>query len=141
MSVATELQTWVFQTLSHETTGLQVPVWDNVPINPDTGETQSGWPFVTIGDDTLIPWDTDEDPGWEATLTLHIWSRYPGRKEIKDLYGEIFTRLNRKAVQLNTHYMVDCTHDFFETFEDQDGITRHGVARFRVVLHEGGNNE
>jgi hypothetical protein len=32
------------------------------------------YPFVTIGEATVIPWRTHSQPGVEATLTLHIWS-------------------------------------------------------------------
>ena len=42
-------------------------------------------PYVVIGDDTSAQWDTDDTVGSENTLTLHVWSRYYGRAEVKDI--------------------------------------------------------
>jgi len=40
------------------------PVYDDVPQG-------ASFPYVVIGDDTSIPWDTDDSVGSESTLTIH----------------------------------------------------------------------
>lgn len=124
-------------------------IYDNVPQGTD-------YPYIVIGDDTTIPWDTDTETGSESTLTLHVWSRYYGRYEVKAIMEAIYTTLHRRegedsqqggltvishsmvingvTVQVPEAHVVLCEHEFSESFLDPDGITRHGVIRFRIVL-------
>lgn len=114
-----------------------VPVYDSVPFQPD-GQPQTNFPYIVIGDDTLAPWDTDEAVGTSATLTIHVWSRYLGKKEVKTILGQIYSALNRQAANLAAtgYNFVDCLFEFSEIMEDIDGKTRHGVCRYRITMEK-----
>lgn len=129
---AAEIQQVIFTTLND---GLSYPVYDDVPFLPE-GMARENFPYVVIGDDTLIPFDNDTNVGVDATLTIHVWSKYRGRKEAKDIQGEIYTLLNRASLTITGFKVVDILFEFSETFVEQDGITRHGVQRFRITVQE-----
>jgi len=115
---------------------LSVPVYDHVPQPADSGD-DSMFPYVAIGDDTGIEWDTDTSDGWEITLTIHSWSRTRGRLEVKTLQGEIWDALHRHDLAVQGYRTVFCYSEFSETFLEADGLTRHGVQRFRIVIDKG----
>lgn len=115
--------------------GLEHPVYDEVPDLPE-GQPDANFPYVVIGDDTAVPFDTDDQQGAEATLTIHVWSRYHGRKEAKDILGEIYRLLNRAKLSIVGYNTVDVLWEFSETFTETDNATRHGVSRYRITLQE-----
>lgn len=128
MSFSTAIQQAIFTRLKNYAP-LTVPVYDDVPQGAD-------FPYVSIGDDTLIPFDQDACLGAEATVTLHTWSRERGRKQTKMIQGVLYDALHRYALQVDGSHTVDCLWEMSESFLDPDGHTRHGVSRFRVLLQK-----
>lgn len=117
-----QIQQAIFTRLNTE---LSVPVYDHVPQG-------SAYPYVNIGEDTALQWDTDESTGSESTLTVHTWSRQYGRRETKELMQDIYAALHR--YELPIPGAVTCEWEFTESFTDPDNVTRHGVMRFRVIV-------
>lgn len=110
-------------------------IYDNVPEAVDSG-SDSVFPYVTIGDDTFLEWDTDNSVGKEATLTIHSWSRYRGRKEVKEIQGAIYDVLHLSNLIITGYYSVLMLSEYSETLVDPDGLTRHGVQRFRLIMEK-----
>lgn len=110
-------------------------IYDNVPEAVDSG-SDSVFPYVTIGDDTALEWDTDTSVGKEATLTIHSWSRYRGRKEVKQIQGAIYDVLHLSNLIITGYYSVLMRSEYSETLVDPDGLTRHGVQRFRLIMEK-----
>ena len=110
-------------------------VYDNVPQAADSGDG-SAYPYVTIGEDVHTDWSTDTSLGDDASITIHTWSRYRGRKETKQIQGAIYDALTRVNLSVSGYKLV--TIDFLDeqSFIDTDGLTRHGVSTFRVLLDE-----
>jgi hypothetical protein len=103
-------------------------VYDGVaPQNPT-------FPYVVVGDTTTIPFDTHSTTGGEHTVMVHGWSQYRGSKEIKQIQDQIYSALHRYALSVTGVATVDCEIEFAESFNDDDGLTRHGVQRARVIL-------
>ena len=103
------------------------PTFDHVPQVTE-------FPYVVIGDDTSPPWDTDDSLGSETTCTIHVWSRHRGRKEVKEIMRTIYEALHRAEISIIGGQLVECTAELEESFMDPDGLTRHGVIRFRLVV-------
>jgi hypothetical protein len=101
--------------------------FDHVPQDTE-------FPYVIIGDDTSIPWDTDTSIGSETTCTIHVWSRHRGRKEVKEIMRTIYEALHRQEITIIGGALVECQAEFQESFMDPDGLTRHGVIRFRLTV-------
>lgn len=133
MAVEVELQKAIYTAL---TAALAVPVYDEVPQH-ETADDLS-FPFVVIGDNSLAAFDDDVKNGFEATVTVHSWSRYRGRLEIKQLQGQIYNALHR-----NDDLTIAAPFEVFgSSFEsstslmEPDGVTRHGVQDFRIFITE-----
>ena len=120
---AFELQKAVYARLS---TGTRA-VYDDV-------KPKSAYPYVVVGDDTLVENGTDSFNGFIATVTIHTWSDKKGRSEIKTMQDEIYGLLNRFKLSILGYNTQDCYQEFSESFLDPDGITRHGIQRYRVIF-------
>ena len=137
MSFETAIQSAIFGALDADVTlsGLVTGVYDDVPQPSDAGSS-SAFPYVTIGEAVHTEWDTDTTLGDDCTITVHAWSRYEGRKEIKDIQGAIYYVLHRSNLSVSGYTTVGVDWQQSESFVDSDGETRHGVQTFRVILDE-----
>ncbi|MCK4957750.1 MAG: DUF3168 domain-containing protein [Planctomycetes bacterium] len=124
MSAEWEVQVAVLAALDGN---VNAPVFDNVPENQAA-------PYIVIGDDTSTPHDADLQTGFDMTLTIHSWSTYRGKKEVKALMGEVYNLLNRAPLAVTGYTVIDIMSEYGQTFLDSDGVTRHGVQRFRILL-------
>jgi len=130
MSFETVAQQAVFDALSGN---ISAAVYDAVPVLP-SGQPLANFPYVVIGNDTHRPWDNDDTVGSNSTVTLHVWSRAKGFKEAKTILGEIYDILHRASLAQAGYNMLDCLWEFSDTTDDPDGVTRHGVARYRLTV-------
>lgn len=107
-------------------------VYDAVP----DGTADDDFPYVTVNDIQALDWSTKSFVGQDFAVNLHVWSRYAGNKEIQDIYTALHTALHNAALSVSGASTVICRYEASQTpFLDPDGRTRHGVIRFRVVLH------
>ncbi len=125
------LQSAIFATLSADAgvkslIGDPARIFDHVP-------PESVFPYVVIGEASSGPFDAKTQDGMEQTLTLHAWSRYRGLKEIKDIMAAVANALDQQALNLAGHTLILLHFEFGTTFLDSDGLTRHGVQRFRAI--------
>lgn len=127
-----EIQRTIFDKL---TTDLSVPVYDHVPQAADPSD-DSAFPFVTVGEDTFTPFDTDNSIGFTVECTIHVWSRKRGRKETKEIQTEIYNSLHRAELTVTGYHCIGIDHIFADSAMEPDTITRHGVQRFTVLLDE-----
>ncbi len=100
-------------------------------------ETKS-MPWVMLGDDTLRDWNTMDFYGKNASLNIHSWSRQQGRAECKTVMGHVQRILNGAALEVIGAVVVLFQLEFENTMVDPDGVTTHGVQRFRALIQEGG---
>lgn len=96
----------------------------------------TAFPYIEIGEDTTIPFETDTSVGGEHSLVLHIWSRYRGKKEVKQIQDAIYAALNRYDLPVSGAHTVLCEHETSDSEIDPDGLTRHGTMTFRVILED-----
>lgn len=121
------VQTAVYGVLN---AALDCSVYDNVPA-------KAAMPYVVIGDDTLVPDDTKTSLGFEATVTIHVWSAATdGRREAKDILGQIYGVLHDADLTLSDHSAISCRFEFSETIPDIDDSITHGIARYRIAFDQ-----
>lgn len=105
-------------------------VYDHVPQG-----TAAVKPYVTLGEDTELDWSTKSFDGRENTHTLHVWSdAHRGRKVCKQAMDAIASALHNNPFSVNGSNHLLCQFEFADTFLDPDGVTYHGVMRFRSLL-------
>lgn len=101
-------------------------IYDHVPPS-------SPFPYLVLGEATAVPFDAKTEDGMEQTLTLHTWSRARGLKETKEVMAAVTDALDSQALALSGHALVLLRFEFASTFLESDGLTRHGVQRFRAI--------
>lgn len=104
-------------------------VYDHVPQD-------STFPYVVAGESSGLPWDTKDSDGMEQTLMVHTWSRYRGSKEVKQIMSAIVDVIDQQALSVMGHTLVQLRFEFSDILLDLDGLTRHGVQRFRAMTDE-----
>ena len=130
MSVSNELQSAIYTALTNDTELMAdiSAVHDAVPDNYDQ------FPYVTIGEDVLTEWDTDNGTGYTASITIHTWSRATGRKEAKGIQGLIYDALHNTPLPMTGYTMILVKQESENTLLDPDGKTRHGVQTFNSII-------
>jgi hypothetical protein len=123
----------IYSTLNGSVPG--ATVYDHVPFEPE-GSPDDNFPFVTIGDAEATPFDNDSHRGAYVDATIHVWSRYKGRKEVDEILDAVYGLLHRASLSSAGYKFVDCLFEFSDVIVEQDGQTRHGVIRFRLTIQE-----
>lgn len=125
------IQSAIYNTLRLDSVinGMVSGVYDDVPEG-------SSFPYITIGDDTAINAGSKSLDGIEYTLTLHVWSQYRGRKEVKEIMQRMYELLHDSDINVENANLVNIRQEFETSLVDSDGITRHGVMRFRAVVFD-----
>ena len=126
MSFETALQQAIYSQLS---SALAIPVFDDVP----QGEL---FDYVEIGEADQDEFDTDTTLGAETVIIIHAWSRYRGRKQVKEIQNDVYQSLQRAQLNVIGYHLVTCDFLSSETFVESDGKTRQGAKTFNVIIDE-----
>jgi hypothetical protein len=98
-------------------------IYDAVPQN-------APYPHIEISGGRAYDWSAQALRGEETVIEIHVWSRYRGYAEARDLLGKIKDRLHQATLSLSGATFIDCRFSDMELITDADGLTRHGVIRF-----------
>jgi len=110
-------------------------VYDSVPQDEE-------FPYVTIGEAIHSEDDTTGTIGHAVSALINCWTRFTptegsrGRLKTKQIQGEIFSALHRQNFSVAGYDVIDVAFEQSQSFVDQDGLTRHGVQNFRVIIQE-----
>lgn len=110
-----------------------VGVFDFVPDN-------NSFPYVEIGEFQTAPFQTFDRYGQEVTMTIHVWGQridprgYQGMKQVEEIMEDVQRILGRSSFYIELWGNVGCWADFSTTQLQGDGITRHGIMRFRLLV-------
>ena len=123
------LQTAVYSTLngdSNLTSTLGASIFDDVPED-------SGFPYIQIGADTINEYGTKDVDGASTSLTLHVWSQYKGSLQTKNIMDRIHSLLHDASISVTGYNLINIRFEFGDILRDPDGVTRHGIIRFRAI--------
>ena len=98
--------------------------------------TNTAYPYIRIGEETVSDNSSKDKDIFEHTLTIHIWSQYRGNRDIKDIMKQVHDLLHNSSLTVSGASMVNMRQEFHTTITEGDGITRHGVMRFRAVVSD-----
>jgi len=99
----------------------------------DAPPRDAAFPYVTIGGTRVEDWSTGTEDGAEIRLTLEVWSRERGKRECHEILETVEAALHQAALSLEDHALVNLRFEFADVDRERDGVTYHGVARFRAV--------
>ncbi len=122
------LQKAIFQRLSSDSTlsGMVTGVFDQVPENQP-------YPYVVIGEPNELPFDTKNTFGEEISLVIHVWSKYPGKKEAYNILGACQQALAKKLT-VDGFRLLKVDRAGKQVFDDIDPVIKHGVLRMRYTI-------
>ena len=101
-------------------------VMDEVPAD-------AVFPYIVIGEVSAKTLDTQGHQGRDVTATIHSYSRGRGMKEIKNIMSAIFETLHDGALSVAGQTIVLCQEISADAFIDNDGETRRGIQKFRII--------
>ncbi|MDR2790222.1 MAG: DUF3168 domain-containing protein [Campylobacteraceae bacterium] len=90
-------------------------------------------PYIVIGDDTFVPFDSDGNIGFEATITIIVVSVFKGREECKNIQMQIYNALHRACIEIEGYKSVGIDFEYADTTIESDGQTTLGTQRFRII--------
>lgn len=106
-------------------------VFDQAPENQP-------FPYLVVGEATEVPSNTFGRRGREATVTNHVWSQARTTGEATAIIARLNQLFHRKSLgALNGYMNILCLYDMQQVFPDRDGISIHGVVRYRLLSEEG----
>ena len=124
------LQTTIYSTLNGDNTltnTLGAGVFDEVVEN-------ASYPFVSLGEETAVDYSTKDLDGGEFTINIHVWSQYKGAKQTKEIMDRIHDLLHDSSLSVSGFNLINLRFEFSDILRDPDGVTRHGVMRFRAII-------
>ncbi len=127
-----QLQKTIFDVLngdSNLTSTLGASVYDFVPDS-------TAFPYVKLGEETAIDNGTKTLQGNEHTLVIHSFSRYRGSKQIKEIMSRIYALLHESSLSVSGASLVNLRFEFADVIKENDGLTSHGLQRFRAVVYD-----
>ena len=129
-SPAWELQKAIFAALIADAPLLALlggaRVYDDVPRG-------SALPYVSFGPSTTRDWSTGTETGSEHAVTLRVWSKAGGEKQVHLVLEAIRTALHDTSLVLVGHRLISLRHELSDAARASDGEIYAGVARFRAV--------
>ncbi|MBA5779495.1 DUF3168 domain-containing protein [Stappia sp. F7233] len=93
------------------------------------------FPFVQIGEAQSLPNDVQCSTGSDEYIDLHVWSRYRGQREVKEIMGAIHAALHQSTLAVDGLSSCFAYVDGQRVFTDPDGLTRHGVVTLKITCH------
>jgi hypothetical protein len=107
-------------------------IFTDVPQALDA-EKQSNFPFITIGADTINPFDDKSNLGGNAIVQVDIWDRAASMLDLKALADVVDARLRRQALAISgvTHITTELDSSVFT--RDPDGKTKRALILYRVL--------
>jgi hypothetical protein len=99
----------------------------------DAAPQAAAFPHIEIGSGIVLDWSAATLRGEEHRVDVHVWSRYRGMKELKTLMAAVKARLHEQTLTLTSNALVDLRYSDESAMIDADGLTRHGIIRFRAL--------
>jgi hypothetical protein len=136
MIAESEVQEAVYALLNANTTlaGEVTGVFDlnNVPKD-------QAFPYVVLGETSMVPWDVFGGDGEDMVLTIHSWSTYNGKRELATVRGEIKKTLHHTDLDM-PDFTGTLKHDIGNAMSDDTSGTKlmHGTDRYRVRVRAKG---
>ena len=127
---AIELQGAIFSTLTASTQLTNLlganRIFDDVP-------TGTKPPYIVFGKSVQKDWSTDSESGMEHEISLHIWSRENGRKQVLQVQETIIAALASLGGAMTNHHLINFSHERSE-IEMRDKLRAfRGISMFRAV--------
>jgi hypothetical protein len=107
-------------------------IFTDVPQAADS-ELESAFPFITIGADTINPFDSKDDLGGSAIVQIDVWDRASSMLRLKTITDAVDARLRRQPLSIAGVTHITTELDSCNFSRDPDGKTKRGLILYRVL--------
>lgn len=94
----------------------------------------AAYPYVVLFEAGLDGDDNDCYLGFDGTLNIHSWSDQRDMAIIGDIQKAIYDVLHHAELSMTGYELIELHQEFSTILRDPDGITLHGVQRYRIIL-------
>lgn len=109
-----------------------VAIFTDVPQSAD-GEPDANFPYITIGADTITPFDDKDQTGGNALVQIDIWARATSMLGIKTIADAVDARLRRQPLSISGATHITTELESSTTSRDPDGKTKRVLSLYRVL--------
>lgn len=94
------------------------------------------YPYVIVEPMALDFDDYDSETGFNGFLMVHVWSEDKSSLESAGIQKQIYDAMHHQEASFTIvgYGITILQQEFTEILLDPDGITHHGVQRFRVAF-------
>ena len=94
----------------------------------------SAYPYVVLFEAGLDGDDNDCFLGFDGTLNIHSWTDQRDMAVIGNIQKAVYDVLHHAELTMTGYELVELHQEFSTILRDPDGITLHGVQRYRIIL-------
>lgn len=123
------IQTAIYTLLKNDTTlmALITGVFDSVPQG-------TLYPYITISDLVNKDWGSNTFDGVDGYMNVSVWSQQFSSLETKQIMARLYTLLHNISLTVIGFSACLIRFDTENIMLDPDGVTHHGVQRFRYLV-------
>ena len=103
-------------------------VFTHVPQELET------YPYVVLFETGLDGDNNHCHLGFDGTINIHSWSDVRDIAVIGNIQKAIYDVLNYGELAMTGYMMIELHQEFSTILRDPDGVTLHGVQRYRIIL-------
>lgn len=97
-------------------------------------QNEAVYPYVVVDSMSLNNNDSDSEFAYDASVTVHVFSKYKGESETAGIQKQIYDAVHRQPLTTASYKVSGVHQEYSEIMMDNDGITRHGVQRYRLFF-------
>lgn len=109
-----------------------VAIFSDVPQAADS-ELETAFPFITIGADTINPFDSKDDLGGSAIVQIDVWDRATSMLDLKAVVDAVDNRLRRQPLTISGVTHITTELDSCNFSKDPDGKTKRALILYRIL--------
>lgn len=96
------------------------------------------YPYITVEVGPMTDRGNTTNEGWSGEPQINIWYREPGRgrKRVQEIQARVDALIHNVDNCFEGWNVIVCRRTLVDTILEPDGITYHGVQRFRLFLGE-----
>lgn len=94
----------------------------------------NGDPYIVISDTLLNTEDNDNGFRFNGITNIHIWSDNRDMAIVGGLQKAVYDALHHYELPMVDYSIIDLYQEYSNILLDPDGISSHGIQRFRVNL-------
>ena len=128
---------------------LQTALYDRLVVLPALGgrvfddaphqSADVGGAYVTLGDETVAPWDTATDKGAIHAVRVRVYSPVRGFLPAKALAADVVAALDDAPLTLSRGKVITQEFTGAETRREELGALRRIDLTFRIVIEDDAN--